>query len=336
MHSGDLIAGFSQRRVLVLGDIVADEYLMGRPERISREAPVLILHYTDSFVRPGGATNTAYNLSSLGARTSVVGVIGDDEMGRRLRQVLDTACISTKGLIVDTGRPTTTATRVIAKGTQEAQQQIVRIDRVDGSVVNGAVRDSMITSIREIIREVDTLLISDYENGVISQEIIDETLPLARDRRLTVTVDAHGDLFRFRGITAATPNQPEAERTLNTSIRTPEELVRVGEALVEGMDARGVLITRGSEGIALFERDQSPYFSPVALSQDLQVVDPTGAGDTVAAVFTLALAGGASMREAAYFGNVAGGQVVRKWGAATLTPSGLLSAVQETRLPMPE
>jgi rfaE bifunctional protein kinase chain/domain len=318
-HISALLRRFDTRRAVVVGDMVADEYLVGRPARISREAPVLILHYADSFIRPGGATNTAYNLRTLGARTSVIGVIGDDEMGRRLRAALETAEICTDGLIVDPSRPTSTKTRVLAKGSQEVQQQVVRIDRVDTNALDGSLRDRMVDCLRSALQDADTLLISDYENGVISQEVIDACLPEARQRGLTVTVDSHGDLFRFRGVTAATPNQPEAEATLNVSIRDRAALETAGRQLLEGMEAEAVLITRGSEGVALFERGRPSFHLPASLRQEQDVVDPTGAGDTVAAVFTLAIASGVSMREAAYLGNVAGGEVVRRVGAATLT-----------------
>lgn len=331
-----LLQEFSKRKVLVLGDMVADEYLIGQPARISREAPVLILHYADSFVRPGGATNTAYNISALGAGTSVVGVIGDDEMGRRLTRALAELSISTQGLIVDPQRPTSTKTRVVGKGAQEMQQQIVRIDRVDNSVIDGSLRDKMIDAVSAVLDDVDALLVSDYENGVISQQVIDECLPKAKERGLIITVDSHGDLFRFKGVTAATPNQPEAESTLKTRFESEEELDEAGKSLLEGMDAGGVLITRGSEGLVLYERGQSPYRLPVSVPNESEVVDPTGAGDTVAAVFTLALASGADMRSGAYIGNVAGGEVVRKVGAATVSREDLASALKRTTLPAPD
>lgn len=322
--------------MLVLGDMVADEYVVGRPARISREAPVLILHHAQTFVRPGGATNTAYNLCTLGARTGVVGVIGDDEMGRSLRQTLEQSCIDTGGLIVDPGRPTSTKTRVLAKGTQEVQQQIVRVDRVDGSVIDGPLRDQMIDAVRRELCGVDALLISDYENGVISQEVIDACLPAAHQHGIPVIVDSHGDLFRFKGVTAATPNQPEAEATLHTTISDDADLEAAGAAILAGMEAEGIMITRGSEGIALFERERPAYTLPIAMRSESEVVDPTGAGDTVAAVFTLAVSSGASMRTAAYLGNVAGAEVVRKLGAATVTRDELSAAATRCHLPAPE
>jgi rfaE bifunctional protein kinase chain/domain len=322
-------------RVLVLGDIVADEYVTGRPERISREAPVLILTFTGSFIRPGGATNAAYNLHTLDASTQVVGVVGDDEMGLRLIALLQELGIDTAGLIVDPSRPTSTKTRVLAKGTQEVQQQIVRIDRVDVSQVDGSLRDRLIDATRCALREVDALLISDYENGVIGAEVIEACLPAARACDVPIFVDSHGDLLRFRGITAATPNQPEAEGTLGRRIQSHPDLVAAGGALVEGMDARAVLITRGSEGIALFEPHTEPYMLPVAFREESEVVDPTGAGDTVSAVFTLAVTAGASLRTAAYLGNVAGGEVVRRLGAVGLSREALHAAVRRTHLRPP-
>ncbi len=318
---------FGKRRILVLGDMVADEYVVGKPSRISREAPVLILQHTQSFVRPGGATNTAYNLSALGASALVVGTIGDDDMGRRLRLALDDAGVHTDGLIIDAGRPTSTATRILAKGTQEVQQQIVRIDRIARHPVDGEARERMIDAVRGAIPEVDALLISDYENGVISRAVLDASLPYAREHGCKIFVDAHGDLFRFHGITAATPNQPEAESTLGRVIEEEGDLEEAGMQLVRGMGAEGVLITRGSEGMALFERDGSSYLLPATPAGESGVVDPTGAGDTVAAVFALAVSSGADMRSAAYLANIAGGEVVRKLGAATLTCGELLEAV---------
>ncbi len=314
-----VIVGMSAGRVLVLGDVVADEYVVGRPARISREAPVLILHFTESFVRPGGATNPAYNLVHLGARASLVGVVGDDDMGRRLRAELAAAGVDCRYLFTDTHRPTSTKTRILGKGTQEVQQQIVRIDRVDVSAVDGSLRDAMVDGVCRAMAENDALVISDYENGVISPEVIDACLPAARRQGRTIVVDSHGDLFRFKGITAATPNQPEAAGTLRRPIHSEADLDIAGNELLAGMEAEAILITRGSEGVALYSHDELPWKLPVQAEQRSQVVDPTGAGDTVAAVFTLALLAGASWRQAAYLANVAGGIVVRKVGAATTT-----------------
>jgi len=331
-----LLDRFRSCRVLVAGDMVADEYILGRPWRISREAPVLVLRHADQFVRPGGATNTANNISTLGAQAIPFGIIGDDEMGRRLRLAIEESGMSTAGLLVDPGRPTSTKTRVLAGGLQEVQQQIVRVDRIDDREVSDELRGQMIDNLCAALPNADALLISDYENGVISQQVIEACLPEARRNGLIITVDSHGDLFRFQGVTAVTPNQPEAEAALGRPIRDDHDLERAGEALLLRMDANGVLITRGSQGLALFQRDQEPYHLPVAPAHGTEVVDATGAGDTVAAIFTVALAAGMSMRMAAYLGNVAGGEVVQHLGAVPLSPSQILGALERTMLPMPD
>jgi rfaE bifunctional protein kinase chain/domain len=201
--------------------------------------------------------------------------------------------------------------------------------------VDGEAREQMIDAVRMRIREVDALLISDYENGVISQDLLDICLPEARRHGCRIIVDAHGDLFRFRDITAATPNQPEAEATLKRTFGSEGDLRLAGRELLQGMQAEGILITRGSQGVALFQADESSCTFPAAVRRESEVVDPTGAGDTVAAVFTLALTSGASMRIAAYLANIAGGEVVRKVGAATLTGQELLAAVQSAAEPSP-
>lgn len=331
-----LLDRFRSCKVLVAGDMIADEYILGRPWRISREAPVLVLRYADHFVRPGGATNPAYNISTLGAQAIPFGIIGDDEMGCRLSLAIQESGMSTDGLLVDGGRPTSTKTRILAGGVQEVQQQIVRVDRIDDREVSDELRDQMIEKLCAALPGADALLISDYENGAISQEVIEACLPEARRHGLIITVDSHGDLFRFQGVTAVTPNQPEAEAALGRPIRDDQDLALAGETMLLRMDAGGVLITRGSQGLALFQRNENPYFLPVAPAHGTEVADATGAGDTVAAVFTLALAAGMSMRMAAYLGNVAGGEVVQHLGAVPLTPAQFVGALERTVLPLPD
>jgi D-glycero-beta-D-manno-heptose-7-phosphate kinase len=311
------LARFAAKRVLVLGDMVTDEYIVGRPARISREAPVLVLHHSQDFVRPGGAANVAYNLASLGASTAVAGVIGDDNSGNRLRQVLTDLGIDTDGLLTEEGRRTATKTRIVGGGTQEIRQQIVRIDRVDVSELDRPTAGRLISILRSALAGVDAVVIADYENGVISPEVVEACLPAAKDRDILVAVDSHGDLFRFRGATVATPNQPEAEATLGRQIDDLSGLERAGRDLLAGMDSSGILLTRGSEGMSLFERNCEPVHLPP--SNRREVFDPTGAGDTTCAVFTLAMLSGASMTEAAVLSNLAAGEVVKKLGAASVT-----------------
>lgn len=311
------LSEFAGKRVLVLGDMVADEYIVGRPARISREAPVLVLHHSDEFVRPGGAANVAYNLAALGATTVVAGVIGQDQSGDRLKDALSQLGIDTSGLLTEEDRRTATKTRVIGRGTQEIQQQIVRVDRVDESELKERTSSRLIAEVNDALSEVDAVVISDYENGVISPKVLESCLPAAAKKGVMVTVDSHGDLFRFRGATIATPNQPEAEATLGRHIDDLATLEKAGQDLLTGMDASGILLTRGSEGMSLFEREQPAVH--IAPTNKREVFDPTGAGDTTCAVFTLALLSGARMLDAARLSNLAAGEVVKKLGAATVT-----------------
>lgn len=321
-----IIESFHGKRVLVIGDMVADEYLIGRPTRISREAPVLILELHEERIIPGGATNVAVNARALSANAFLAGVVGNDLTGQRLRQAIETLEMHQEGLITDPERPTSTKTRIMAGSPQIVQQHIVRVDRVDTSDISEQCQNRIIDYIQRIIPTIDAVVLSDYENGVISPKIITTCIPLARSLGKTIVVDSHGSLFRFQGVTALTPNQPEAELSLGMTINTQADLEEAGQRLLAGSNAQGVLITRGSEGMSLFEVGKASLHLPIyPLSQASEIVDTNGAGDTVAATFTLALASGASMAEAAYIANAAAALVVRRLGCASNTPEELMS-----------
>jgi len=323
-----LIGSFSGKRVLVIGDMVADEYLIGRPARISREAPVLILELSEERTVPGGATNVAVNTRTLGAEVFLAGVVGDDLPGRRLRRAISDLGMHQDGLVTDLQRPTSTKTRVMAGSPQIVQQHIVRIDRVDTSEVGEPSKGQILDYVQQVLPTVDAVVLSDYENGVISPDIIKICIPLARQLHKIVVVDSHGSLSRFQGVTALTPNQPEAELSLGITINTLAELNEAGQQLLDVCHARGVLITRGSEGMSLFEEGKPPLHLPVhRLDHASEIVDTNGAGDTVAATFTLALTAGASMAGAAYIANAAAALVVRRLGCASNTPQELMSVI---------
>ncbi len=323
-----LIGSFSGKRVLVIGDMVADEYLIGRPARISREAPVLILELSEERTVPGGATNVAVNTRTLGAEVFLAGVVGDDLPGRRLRRAISDLGMHQDGLVTDLQRPTSTKTRVMAGSPQIVQQHIVRIDRVDTSEVGEPSKGQILDYVQQVLPTVDAVVLSDYENGVISPDIIKICIPLARQLHKIVVVDSHGSLSRFQGVTALTPNQPEAELSLGITINTLAELNEAGQRLLDVCHARGVLITRGSEGMSLFEEGKPPLHLPVhRLDNASEIVDTNGAGDTVAATFTLALTAGASMAGAAYIANAAAALVVRRLGCASNTPQELMSVI---------
>lgn len=321
-----LVRQFAGRRILVVGDMVCDEYIIGTPLRISREAPVLILGQRDQYTVPGGATNPGVNARTLGAEVFLAGVIGDDAAGERLRIRLHDYGIHMDGLFTEPRRPTSTKTRILAGDTQLIQQQIVRVDLIDDSELSDDCKQRIIDYLHEVIPQVDALIISDYETGVINPDIIAAALPLAHQHDTLVTVDSHGDLTRFQGVTALTPNQPEAEATLGHAITSRAGLEAAGAELLRRTHAGGVLITRGGEGMSLFEQGHVPLHLPA--SNRTEVADPTGAGDTVAATFTLAMAAGASMDDAAVLSNIAAGLVVRRIGCATNTPDELAAAVK--------
>jgi rfaE bifunctional protein kinase chain/domain len=324
-----IINGFAGKRILVIGDMVADEYLIGKPARISREAPVLILELNEERTIPGGAANVAVNARTLGAEVFLAGVIGDDLPGKRLRQSIRTFDMHQEGIVTDALRPTSTKTRILAGSPQIVQQHIVRVDRVDTSHVEEPSKGQILDYIRQMLPTIDAVVLSDYENGVISPEIIESCIPVARQLHKIVVVDSHGSLFRFQGVTALTPNQPEAESALGVTIQTQAELDEAGRQLLEGSHAQSVLITRGSEGMSLFEDGQPPLHMPVyPFDHASEIVDTNGAGDTVAATFTLALTAGASKAEAAYLANAAAALVVRRLGAASTTPTELMNILR--------
>ncbi len=326
-----LVEHFAGIRALVLGDMVADEYIFGAPYRISREAPVLVLRRQGYSVAPGGALNPAVNARTLGAEVYLAGVIGADESGKRLRAQLSQLGVHMEGLLTEPGRPTSTKTRVLAGDSQLVQQQIVRIDQIDTSELEAETKQGITTYLRDTIPLVDAVMISDYENGVINPDVLQAALPQAERQGKIVVADSHGDLARFQRVTALTPNQPEAEATLGWEITDGPSLNRAGARLLEMTSAEAVLITRGSQGMSLFTRDGEPFHLPA--SNRTEVADPTGAGDTVAATFTLAIAASVDaphatrFRDAAILANLAAGLVVQRVGCATNTPAELAAAI---------
>jgi rfaE bifunctional protein kinase chain/domain len=325
-----IIRRFAGKRVLVIGDMVADEYMIGNPTRISREAPVLILELYEERTVPGGAMNVAVNARMLGAEVFLAGVVGNDEPGRRLRRAIEDLGMHQEGLLTHADRPTSTKTRIMAGSTQMVQHHIVRIDRVDTSDLDDGARAAIIDYVREMLPSMDAVVLSDYANGVISPEILETCLPMARELGKVIVADSHGQLLRFQGVTAITPNQPEAELTLGMSINTPAELDEAGQRLLAGSAAQSILITRGAEGMSLYEAGKAPLHLPVyRLDHATEIVDTNGAGDTVAATFTLALTAGASFAEAAYLSNAAAALVVRRLGPAGNTPQELMGALHE-------
>ena len=321
-----VIDGFRGRRVLVVADLVADEFLYGRVQRVSREAPVLILEYDGTDLRLGGGANAVHNIHTLGGRPLPVGVLGRDAHGRGLAGLLRALRIPVTGLVQEAGYVTPVKTRILAGGVHSTKQQMVRIDKA--TRVGEATPAKIVSALRRFRGPIDGVLASDYGFGLLTREVVAAAVALARARKVPITLDTRHRLLDFRGVTAVTPNEPEVEAALGVTIgHDRARLEKAGRRLLETLRVGAVLITRGSDGMALFERGQAPLHIPIYGSDE--VADVTGAGDTVIATFTLALAAGATAAEASRLANYAGGIVVMKRGTATVSGDELRAAVRE-------
>jgi rfaE bifunctional protein kinase chain/domain len=322
------IERFRSCSVLVLGDVLADEYVYGRVARVSREAPVLILEYDSTEMVPGGAGNAASNVAALGGVARLVGIIGRDDPGRRLLEALP-ARVERRSVVRSAGFQTPVKTRILAGGVHSAKQQVVRIDRRAGDGVSRADRAKVEEAARTAAAKADAIIVSDYGSGLVRPAFVAELARLGRreGRRVPVLVDSRYELTRFSRLTACTPNESEVEQILGTVIDDrPRELEKAGRTLLERLRMQAVLITRGGRGMALFEPDKATVHIPIHGSD--QIADVTGAGDTVMATMTLALAAGASFEDAARLANFAGGLVVMKRGTATVSADELARAVR--------
>ncbi len=312
------------RRVLVVGDVMLDEFLWGRVSRISPEAPVPVVEVTRQSFHLGGAGNVAANLRSLGGEASLVGLVGPDRAGEHVREALQAAGVDACLVTSQDGRPTTVKTRIVAHG-----QQVVRADREETSEVAGRPGDAILESIAGEMARCQALVISDYRKGVVTAALLRRVLPLARRKRLPVLVDPKPALFAaYRGVAVVTPNQQEAEQFTGIRIRDERGLAAAGRRILAALGSRAVLLTRGEHGMSLFERGRPPLHVATAARE---VFDVTGAGDTVIAAMSLAIAAGASFAEAAVLANLAAGIVVGKLGTAQATPAEVIAALRAAR-----
>ena len=323
----ELIDRFRKPRIVVFGDLIADEFVYGRVARVSREAPVLILEYDSTEILPGGAGNAANNAAVLGGRVVVVGVAGREDAARRMIAALPRT-VSRASIVRPDGYKTPVKTRILAGGIHSAKQQVVRIDRRIDPVTDRH-RAAVESAVRKTIRQADALLVSDYGSGLVDPRFI---AALSRDmdrvgRSIPILVDSRYALTRYSRLTACTPNESEVEQVLGLRINDNLRMLeRAGRALLRKTNMQAVLITRGSRGMALFEPDRPTVHVPIYGSD--QIADVTGAGDTVMATLTLAVAAGATFEEAARLANYAGGLVVMKRGTATVSADELRRAVE--------
>jgi rfaE bifunctional protein kinase chain/domain len=312
-----IVRRFPRVRLAVVGDLIADEFIYGRIDRVSREAPVLILRYDAAEIVPGGAGNAASNAASLGARVDVIGAIGRDDAGARLLAALPPRS-NARGVLRVAGRATPVKTRILAGGVHSAKQQVVRIDRAGGGF-GPAVARRIEAALVAALRRSDAVILSDYGGGLVTPAVWRRAMGGFRTARPPlVLVDSRYSLTEFKGMTACTPNEAEVEAMLGVRINDdPAILEQAGRALLRMLQCRAVLITRGSRGMALFEPGKPTDLIPIVGSD--QIADVTGAGDTVIAAFTLALAAGAAFGDAARLANEAAGLVVMKRGTATVS-----------------
>jgi rfaE bifunctional protein kinase chain/domain len=324
-----LVEAFPKLTVTVLGDLVADEFVFGEISRVSREAPVLILKHRERTVVPGGAANAANNLADLGVNVLPVGIVGDDEPGRMLLKYFRHKHIAVSGVLKDKTYTTVTKTRILAGMTHTSRQQVVRVDREPQEAPNAHLTRELYLAARNYAHASDALLVSDYGYGAATPAIVSTLREKGKIGSLPVIVDSRYRLLQYRGVTAATPNEPEVEAALGVRIGQDwNELLVAGEQMMARMKLQSLVVTRGRDGMVAFDRKHKPVDIPIFGSD--QVADVTGAGDTVIAAFTAGLAAGGTTEEAAQLANYAGGIVVMKRGTATVSREELLHALDQT------
>jgi rfaE bifunctional protein kinase chain/domain len=320
---------FSDVSIAVLADLVADEFVFGEIARVSREAPVLILKHRERTVVPGGGANAVMNLASLGVNVLPVGVVGDDETGSLLLECFREKKIPISGIERVKGHTTTTKTRILAGMSHTGRQQVVRVDREPEPLHElHPVLLNLVNAAREYATACDALLISDYGYGAATPRLLTFVKSNGCLKNKPITVDSRYRILEYEGATAATPNEPEVEEALRIKIgQDDEKLCSAAKQLMREMRLDSLVITRGRDGMVAFERNASPVAIPIHGSD--QVVDVTGAGDTVIATFTAALAAGADTIDAARLANFAGGIVVMKRGTATVSDKELMAAIDQ-------
>lgn len=317
----DAMAG---RRALVVGDVMLDEYVWGKVRRISPEAPVMVVEVERDSYTPGGAGNVVNNVQALGGLSSIVGVVGDDDAGRALASCLRETGVDVSGLVTDASRPTTRKTRIIAHS-----QQVVRVDREDRKRLSRHAIAQVVSSLADVLPSVDIIVFSDYDKGMAGREIIKAVLGLAKNHgKRTIVNPKPGNLRRFKSASVISVNQSEAEAASGVAITDEKSLYRAAKRLVNTLQPEALIITRGPAGMSIFDTNADADHIPAHL---VEVYDVAGAGDTVVSALALALAAGATIREAAAISNCAGSAVVRKVGVATVTRDEIRNLLNDKR-----
>ena len=325
------IKKISEPKVLVVGDLALDEMIYGDAERISREAPVLILQHTKTKLILGGASNAAHNVATLNnGKVGVIGVSGDDYYSELLYDTFNEANIDCSKIVKDKSRKTIVKTRISGSITTSITQQIVRVDRQSKGEISSEIEEKIIKNIEKVLPEYDAVILSNYHIGTLTDKIIEFTSEYANKLGKVVVVDAQKDLAKYKNVTSMTPNLPDTEKSVGFEISGEEDLKHAGSKLLNETNAKSVLITCGADGMFVTEPDG--VYTKIPVFNKSEVFDVTGAGDTVTAVFSLALAAGIDPVYSAIIGNVAASIVVRQFGCATTTVDELVAAVQDLKI----
>lgn len=321
-----IIDGFAGRRVLLVGDMVADHYIKGKSSRISREAPVLILKYQDETVIPGQVGNTAANIAALGGEALLVGISGKDMRGDQLLVALSAAGVQLEGIVKSAAGATVTKTRILAGGHHTARQQVIRIDDDERLPVTEQDRLTILANMQNAAAWANAVVVSDYGYGVVDEQTWELAVRIATDQNIPLVLDSRYNLTYWKGATLITPNEEEALAAVGVAMDSEYDIEKVGEKLLQQTGCEQLIITRGNEGMALFQQVGKPVHLPVFGSKEC--TDVTGAGDTVVATATLSLASGATPEVAMVLANLAGALVVMKLGTATISRDEMKSSLE--------
>ncbi|MBN1897554.1 MAG: D-glycero-beta-D-manno-heptose-7-phosphate kinase [Spirochaetes bacterium] len=316
------VEGFRNRKILVIGDVMIDEYIWGTVSRISPEAPVPVVVVEKDSKIPGGATNVVNNLADLGTSVFVCGVIGQDNSGKFIKNYLKKKKVNVEGLIEEAGRPTSRKTRIVAH-----QQQVVRVDREKARPIKPETIKKIISFVKEKIRQMDAVILSDYGKGVVVPPVIENVIKTARQYSKIITVDPKIEhFFLYKGVNLITPNHNEVSQALGKKILSQDDIYVAGKAIMKKLQLKSLLITQSKDGMTVFQKGKAPRHIP---THALEVYDVTGAGDTVISTATAALASGLDIEESAVLSNFAAGIVVGEVGTTTISAKKLIQAVKD-------
>lgn len=320
------IEKLKEAKILVIGDLALDEMVYGDTERISREAPVLILQHTHTKHILGGASNAAHNVSKINdGKVSVIGIIGDDYQAEDLKNAFIDANVNCESLITDKTRKTITKTRISGSCSHSITQQIVRIDRQTNAPISLETENKIIEKATELIPDFDAIILSDYHIGTLSDKVINTVIGIANKYSKKVIVDAQKDLNKYKNAFSMTPNLPDTQKHVGFYLKNKEDFLKAGNILIEESNLDNILITCGSEGMVVIEKNNR--YTHIPVFNKSKVFDVTGAGDTVTATYSLALAIGSEPVYAAIIGNIAAGIVIKQFGCATTNISEILDAM---------